>query len=165
MSDQQNKQRSESDAELEREIRRERKFSLQEAIGRMAGPGAMKGESPITRLRQAETEIALWLRSHLKDAGELEVVLHRDIKESEFLLKNLDQPPLVVLARYCQRVLDSNYLLEELVRSADIEWGRTMDERPHFEREGAPADPDDPYTFESVRNSLSALLKDLNVNA
>lgn len=154
-------QRSESDAELEREIRRERKFSLQEAIGRMAGPGAMKGESPFTRLQQAETEIAHWLRSHLQDAR-VEVVLHRDIKESELLLKNLDQPPLVVLARHCQRVLDSHYLLEELVRNVDVEWGRTMGERPHFEKEGASADLDDPYTIESVRTTLSELLKQLS---
>lgn len=164
VSDHQNKQRSESDAELEREIRRQRKFTLQEALGRMAGPGAMKGESPITRLQQAESEIALWLRSHLKGAGELELVLQRDIKESELLLKHLDQLPLVVLARHCQRVLDSDYLLQELVRNADVEWGRTMGERPHFEKEGAPADPEDPYTVESVRNTLLELLKELNAH-
>lgn len=163
MSDHQNEQRSESDAELEREIRRERKFNLAEAIGRMVGPGAMKGESPITRLQQAEMEIASWLRIHLKDTGELEVVLHRDIKESELLLNNLDQPPLGVLARHCQRILDSDYLLGELVRNADVEWGRTMDERPYFEKEGSPAHPDDPYTIESVRNTLSGLLKELSV--
>jgi hypothetical protein len=49
MSDNKDKQHSEADAELEREIRKERKFTLTEAIGRMAGPGAMKGESPVTR--------------------------------------------------------------------------------------------------------------------
>jgi hypothetical protein len=51
-SDNQDTQVSESDAELEREIRQERKFTLAEAIGRLAGPGAMKGESPVTRLQQ-----------------------------------------------------------------------------------------------------------------
>lgn len=164
MSDSEHKQRSEWEEELEREVRRGRKFTLEEAIGRLAGPGAMKGESPITRLHQAETQIASWLRSHLKDAGELEVVLHRGVRESELLLENLDQPPLVVLARYCQRVLDSDYLLGELVRNADVEWGHTMDERPHFEKEGSPAHPDDPYTIESVRNSLSGLVKQLSVH-
>ena len=49
MSDNKDTQRSEADAELEREIRKGRKFSLDEAIGRMAGPGAMKGVSPVTR--------------------------------------------------------------------------------------------------------------------
>ena len=57
MSDNQDAERSEADADLEREIRNSRKFTLEEAIGRMAGPGAMKGESPIARKQQAELEI------------------------------------------------------------------------------------------------------------
>src|SRR4029079_5724764 len=78
------KHRSEADAELEREIREGRKFTLEEAIARMVGPGAMKGESPVTRMQQAEIEIGSWLRSHLTDSGgALEVVLHRRIKGSE----------------------------------------------------------------------------------
>ena len=161
MSDDQDKQRSEADAELEREIRKGRKFTLEEAIGRLAGPGAMKGESPVARMQQAEIEIGSWLRSHLADAGgALQVVLHRDVKGSELLLNNFDRP-LVVLASYCQQVLDSDYLLEELVRDADVEWGRVMGERPYFEKEGSPHHPDDPYTVESVRNALSGLLKQL----
>jgi hypothetical protein len=161
MSHNQDPQRSEANAELEREIREGRKFTLAEAIGRLAGPGAMKGESPVARLQQAEVEIATWLRSHLPDAGgALPVVLHRHVKGSELLLNNLDQP-LVVLASFCQRVLDSDYLLEELVRDADVEWGRVMGERPYFEKAGSPRHPVDPYTIESVRNALSGLLKQL----
>ena len=161
MSDNQDEQRSEADAELEREIRKGRKFTLEEAIGRLAGPGAMKGESPVARMQQAEIEIASWLRRHLADAGgALPVVLHRQVSGSELLLHNIDQP-LVVLASYCQRVLDSDYLLAELVRDADIEWGRVMGERPYFEKEGSPRHPDDPYTVESVRLALSGLLEQL----
>jgi hypothetical protein len=161
MSDKDDTRRSEADAELEREIRRERKFSLAEAIGRLAGPGAMKGESPVTRMQQAEVEIANWLRSHMIDAGgALPVVLHRYVKGSERLLNNFDQP-LFVLASFCQRLLDSDYLLKELVRDADIEWGHVMGERPHFEKEGFSRDLDDPYTIESVRNALIELLKQL----
>src|SRR5271165_4496649 len=70
MSNNEDTQRSEADAELEREIRKGRKFTLAEAIGRLAGPGAMKGESPIARMQQAQIEIESWLRSHLADAGE-----------------------------------------------------------------------------------------------
>jgi hypothetical protein len=161
MSDNRDKPRSEADAELEREIREGRKFTLEEAVARMVGPGGMKGESPITRLQQAETEIGSWLRTHLRDeGGALEVVLHRYIKSSELLLNNYDQP-MVVLAGYCQKVLDSDYLLGELVRDADIEWGRVMGERPYFEKKGSDRHPDDPYTVESVRNALSSLLKQL----
>jgi hypothetical protein len=161
MSDNENAPSSESDAELEREVRRELKFTPEEAIGRLAGPGAMKGESPVARMQQAEVEIGSWLRSHLADAGgALQVVLHRQVKGSELLLNNFD-PPLVVLAGYCQRVLASDYLLEDLVRDADVEWGRMMGERPHFETEGSPRDPDDLYTVESVRNALSGLVGQL----
>jgi len=160
MSDDQKKPRSEADAELEREILKERKFTLAEAIGRLAGPGAMKGESPVPRMQQAEIEIESWLRSHLVDgAGILQGVLHRQVKGSDVLLNNFDQP-LIVLASYCKRVLDSDYLLEELVRECDVEWGRTMGERPYFETPGSPH-PDDPYTIKSVCAALTRLLEQL----
>src|SRR5580704_1196964 len=121
MSDEQDPQRSEADAELEREILKDRKFTLEEAIGRMIGPGGMKGESPITRLQQAEIEIGDWLRLHLVDAGgALQIVLHRRIRESDLLLKNPSEP-LVVLADFCRRVVESEFLLKEIVRQADIE--------------------------------------------
>jgi hypothetical protein len=161
MSDHVDRQRSEADAELEREMRKGRKFTLEEAIGRLAGPGAMKGESPVARMKQAEIEIAFWLRSQLPDAGgALRVVLDRSVKGSDLLLHDFDRP-LVVLASYCQSVLESDYLLEGLVRDADVEWGRAMGERPYFEKEGSPHHPDDPYTVESVRSALSGLLEQL----
>jgi hypothetical protein len=160
MNDDRDKQRSEADAELEREIRQGRKFGSKEALARMAGPGAMKGASPVSRVQQAEVEIGIWLRGHVTDAaGALPVVLHRHLKGSGLLLDNLHQP-LVALAGYCQQVLDSDYLLEELVREADVEWGKRMDERPYFKKEGAPH-PGDPYTFDSVRKALAEVLEQL----
>lgn len=161
MSNDDDNQHSDADAELEREIRKGRKFTLAEAIGRMAGPGAVKGASPITGLQQAGVEIENWLRTHLTDAGGgLEVVLLRGVKESDLMLNNFNQP-LVVLNKYCQRLLDSEVRLAELVRFADIEWGRIFDERPYFEKAGSPPKTDDPYTLESVRNTLTNLLKQL----
>ena len=161
MADRRDPGRSESDAAIEREIRQGRTFSLGDAIGRAAGPGALKGESPVSRVRQAEVEIEAWLRDHLGDGGgPLEVVLHRDVVGSELLLENLEQP-LVVLAAGCRRVLESDRLLEELVRDVDLEWGRTMGERPHFEREGTPPHVDDPYTIDLVREALSRVLEHL----
>jgi hypothetical protein len=159
MGEDQSKQPSQADADLEREIRKERKFSLAEAIGRLAGPGAMKGVSPITRMHQSEVEIEEYLNQHLTDAlGILPVVLLRRIKGSELLLKNFERP-LFVLATYVQRVLNSEFLLEEVVQEADVEWGRVFGERPYFDKEGCSPDPDDPYTMESVRSSLSRLLE------
>ena len=161
MSDNKDTQRSEADAELEREIRKERKFTLAEAIGRLAGPGAMKGVSPVTRKQQAAVEIENWLRHHMSAGnGELQVILLRRVAGSELLLNNFEQP-LIVLAAFCQQVLDSDYLLTELVREADVEWGRVQGERPYFEREGSPPHPDDPYTFESVRKTLAGLIEQL----
>jgi hypothetical protein len=161
MSDENDTQHSEADAELEREFRKDRKFTLEEAIGRLAGPGAMKGVSPVTRMQQAAVEIENWLRHHMSAGNdELQVVLLRSVKGSELLLRNFDQP-LVVLAVYCQQVLDSHYLLQELVREADVEWGQVQSERPYFEREGSPPDPNDPYTFESVRKTLAGLIEQL----
>ena len=162
MSNDRGTQRCEADAELEREIRQERKFTLEEAIGRLAGPGAMKGESPVARLQQAAFEIESWLRSHITD-GALEVVLSRHVRASELLLDNFDQP-LVVLAGCCERVLGSDYLLKELVRDADVEWGLMMGERPYFETEGSPPHPDDPHTVASVRKVLAELLAHLAVD-
>ncbi len=161
MSHDNDKRCSEADLELELEVRSGRKFTVAEAIGRMAGPGAMKGVSPVTRGQQTVVEIENWLGQHIPASnGELQVVLLRDIRESELLLNNYDQP-LAVLASYCQQVIDSDSRLKELVREADVEWGRVFGERPHFDKEGSPPDPDDHYTFESVRKTLSALVEQL----
>src|SRR6516164_10930725 len=100
MSDDKDTPRSEADAELEREIRKGRKFSLDEAIGRMAGPGAMKGVSPVTRMQQATAEIENWLTQHLSACNEeLQVVLLHRVRASELLLHHFEQP-LAVLASF-----------------------------------------------------------------
>lgn len=165
MDDRQPKQRSKADDDLEREIRERRKFTLEEAIGRLAGKGAMKGESPIAPLQQASYKIELWLRTNLAEAGgPLEVVLSRRLKASELLLNNYHQP-LIVLASYLQRVMSSDFVLSELVRETDVEWGRQMGERPLFDKPGVLPRPDDPYTHDSIRESLSKLLEQLAIDA
>ena len=64
------------------------------------------------------------MRGNVADpTGALQAVLHCQLKGSEPLLDNIDQP-LVALARYCELVLASDYRLKELVREADFEWGR-----------------------------------------
>ena len=162
MNDDKMKRRSEADAQLEREIRDGRKFTLEEAIGRLAGPGMMKGVSPATRKQQSEAEIETYLDRHLMSpAGAMSIVLLRRVKESELLLNNLDQP-LIVLAACVQQILDSEYLLQEIVRESDVEWGRVYGERPFFEKAGSSPHQDDPYTIDSVRQALSQLLEKLN---
>ena len=159
--DDKDKLRSNADADVEAEIRQSRKFSTTEAMARLAGPGAMKGASPVSRILQAETEIGNWLNDNLPDAnGILEMLLLRNLKGSELVLANLDHP-LAALAHCCERLLHSDQLLTELVRQADAEWGQRMDERPHFDRQGSAPHPDDPYTAQSVRRALADLLGQL----
>ncbi len=150
------------DAELERKIRGDRKFSLEEAIGRMAGGDLMKGASPVTRKRQAELAIKLYLEQHLTDAeGVLLPVMLRRIRESETLLKSGYDEPLKAFARFCERLLGSEELLRRFVQDVDAEWGRIYAELPHLEQVGRPPDEDDPYTFASVRGKLSRLIETL----
>jgi len=147
-----------SDTDLEREIRQGRKFTAEEAIGRLAGPGAMKGASVISRQQEAENAAGVWLAANIADStGALRTVLHRHLKTSRLLLHNLDDPS-VAAAAYLRQILASEQRLRETVREADAEWGRAMDERPHFEREGSPPHPDDPYTADSVRKALDEAL-------
>jgi hypothetical protein len=154
---------SDADAELQREIRKDRKFTLEEAIGRLAGPGAMKGASPIGRKEQAEAAIDNWLTLHLTSSQQpLQVVLLRQVTQSQLLLDNYDEP-LVVLAACCEQILKSDDQLQELVRDSDIEWGRVFDERPFLDKPGCAPDPDDPFTVASVRNTLSTLIGQLSV--
>jgi hypothetical protein len=164
MSDEQGKPRSEADAALQKEILLGREFNLADAIGRMAGPGIMKGVSPISPLHQAEETIQDYLTQHVVDgSGNLQVVMLRQVSGCESFLKGYGQP-LVALADYVRLVLASEERLKELVREADVEWGRMYSERPIFEKEGQPDNPDDPYTFESVRKALAGLLATLTAS-
>jgi len=161
MSDEDGKEGSDAEAAVEREIRKARKFSPQEALARMAGPGAMKGASPVSRQKQAEIEIRTWLGREVPDAaGALKSVLSRQIDGSPLLLLDVERP-LAALKEHCSRLLKSDALLMEFVREVDTEWGRVMDERPHFERSGGLPHPDDPYTLDSVRDALSEAMQKL----
>lgn len=153
-----------SQEEIEREIRLGRKFSASEAVAKMAGPGAMKGASPVSPVRQAELEVGAWLKAHVSDPpGALQLLLHRNVRGSPLFLENLDRP-LVALRGLCEQILESDYRLAELVREADVEWGRAVDERPHFDRDGARPHPDDPYTIEGVRTTLTGIVNNLSGN-
>ncbi|MCP4201704.1 MAG: hypothetical protein GY769_07195 [bacterium] len=161
MSEEFRKKGTPEDAELEREVRSKRKFSLAEAIGR-EGADLMKGASPVTLKRQAELEIEQYLESHLEDAeGALRVVLVRRVTESEILLAANYENSLPAMARVAQGILSSGTGLRRFVRAIDAEWGRIYSERPYFERDGVPPHRKDPYTVSSVRAALLQLLEAL----
>ena len=161
MTEEERTARDRDDAELEREVRARRKFSLAEAIGRAAGD-LMKGASPVTRERQAELEIEQYLEARLTDAaGALAVVLKRRVLGSEALLAAAYERPLEALARVVEHLLASEARLRRFVTRVDAEWGRIYSELPFFEREGGAPRPGDPYTVASVRGALAELLEQL----
>jgi hypothetical protein len=92
------------------------------------------------------------------------VVLLRQVKESAILLEHVEQP-FTALRTFIEQVLNSDCRLQELVRESDVEWGRAYGERPHFQKEGSPPHQDDPYTIDSVRATLSTLVKKLTEEA
>jgi hypothetical protein len=160
MSEKPDTNSADRDEEIEREIRTNRKFSLSEAIGQLAGGDFMKGGSPVTRKRQAELEVDEYLRRHLVDSGNvLRSVLSRHLGES--LLNGDYDKPFAALTECIRRILTSEHVLEEFVREADAEWGRVHDERPFFQMPSRPPHRDDPYTIDSVRRALSQLRETL----
>jgi hypothetical protein len=152
------------DAEIEQEIRAQRKFSIAEAIGRSAGD-LMKGASPITRKQQAEFVIEQLIESFLNDEeGALAPELLRRVKASEALLESYDDPR-AALAQVTRDLLDSDDSLRRFVIRVDAQWGRIYLERPHFERDGRAPHRDDPYTRDSVRATLAAFLAEIETDA
>jgi hypothetical protein len=156
MSDDPESNSTDKNEDIEQEIRTHRKFSLSEAIGRIAGGDFMKGGSPISRKRQAELEVEEYLRRHLVDSeGVLRRILLRHLGKS--LFDNKYDHPIGALSEYIPRLLASEQLLAEFVREADAEWGRENDERPYFQKASHLPEPGDPYTIDSVRLALLQL--------
>lgn len=153
---------NDEDTEVEQAIRSGRKFNLTEAIGRIGGGGLLKGGSPVPQKRQAEMQIERYLESNLGDSeGALRIVLCRRTKSGDVLGDRNYDRPFEALAVFIGRILSSEELLHDLVNDVDAEWGRIYYERPHFQKDGSPPDQDDPYTFSSVRVTLTRLVEQL----
>jgi hypothetical protein len=149
-----------SDADIEQEVRSERRFSLAEAIARGAGD-LLKSASPVSRRQQIEFQLEEFIERYLQDTeGALRIVLLRLAKESAELWSD-DESPADSLAGIVEKILGSEAGLRHFVTEVDTEWGRIYSERPHFERDHRPPDARDPYTLASVRATLGDLLEDL----
>jgi len=162
MRDPKDKEKKKSQApDLEAEIRRGRKFSLAEAVGRAAG-GNLKGASPVAPARQLVLQIEEILASLLPDSeGSLCRTIIARFNDNPPLLARHFGEPTAALTEFLDDVLNTPTALDDLVRQADARWGREFDERPHFEKPGQAPHPDDPYTGESVRARLCQLRRDL----
>jgi len=144
----------------ESDIRRDRKFTLAEAVGREAA-GSLSGASPVALADQVLLEIQHLLESRLTDSpGSLvRTILARLKLDPPLLARHFDRP-VGALVEFLDVTLGSESQLISLVRDTDARWGRDYSERPYFETEGKPPHPDDPYTLAGV----GALFKDLLEN-
>lgn len=151
-----------SDA-VQREIRARQKFSMAGAIGR-AGSGLMKGESPVSQQEQALAALTQWIEQQLSDpSGALKSILRRRLRSSPLLVTSHLQHPCNALRELITTILASDYGTREFVRQVDVRWGEIYQERPLFQRAGQAADPEDEYSYESVRQALSLLLEKLQL--
>lgn len=149
---------------MESRIRRERKYSLAEAVGREAS-GSLSGASPVARAEQILLEIEHLLEVGLPDpAGSLSLTIMARLEHDLPLLGRHFENPVGALVEFLTETLGAESLLEALVRDTDARWGRDYQERPHFERDGQPPHPDDPYTNAQVRALLVDLLEDITAD-
>lgn len=146
------------DEKLETEARSRRKFTLAEAIAR-EGKGTFQGVSAVPALRQAQQEISQFIRAHLRDSsGALVRVLEIRLKSHATLVGSHLDDPLEALAIDVRRILERDAVLFEFVRQVDQKYGEMYQERPHFQRPGQDAHPEDEYTHASVKDDLADLL-------
>lgn len=158
-SRQNDENRDERLRELEQDIRSRRRFGLSEALGRSAG-GNLKGASPVPRSRQALMDLEALLEARLHDPdGSLRRVLVQQLADNPRILEGAAPVVEQALATWLRQLLESPARLAEMVRQADMRWGRDYQERPRFNSPDHPDHPDDPYTPDSVRQSLQALLE------
>ncbi len=144
------------------EILRGRAFSLAEALTRQAG-GALKGASPISAHDQAVFALRSYLENHLVDPeGSLRDTLIARVADNQPLVAKHRGNIRKILATLLDQALANDDALAELVRETDTRWGRMYSERPYFEHEDQPADPNDPYTLVTVRHFLTRLQRTLN---
>jgi len=156
MRDPKNKDKNKSWG-LAEQIRRGRKFSLTEAVGRQAG-GILKGASPVAPAQQLLLQIEEILARDLVDSeGSLNHTIVAQLEGNPPLLARHFDDAVGALLEYLDSVLDTHANLVDLVRQADSRWGREYDERPRFERPDQAPRSDDPYTIAKVTALLSAL--------
>jgi len=146
---------------IESEIKRRRKFSLAEAVGREAA-GSLSGASPVPATRQVLLAVGQLLETRLPDpSGALiRTILAYLELDPPLLGRNLDNP-VGALREFLEDTLESPALVDDLVRDTDARWGRENQERPYFESADRPPDPDDPYTRAGVRTLLESLRESL----
>ena len=149
------------DRELFLEAMSGREFTLADVIAQ-AGGNFLKGESPIPKLVQIKNELKLFISQNLHDlSGSLQAILQLSVDQADEPISRHIEEPLLVLQELIKDILNRPELLYELVKQVDCKYGQMYEERPYFQRPGAPAHPDDEYSHESVRVQLTNFLEQI----
>ncbi|PKL18006.1 MAG: hypothetical protein CVV49_08000 [Spirochaetae bacterium HGW-Spirochaetae-5] len=149
---------NEEDELIRRDILSDRKFSIAEAIGREGG-NFIKGHNPMPRLDQVVSFITVFIADNINDPSRvLMTVLQAHIKNDRIKIAENIETPLQYLHNLIKAYVDNPHQLYELTREADFRWGQINEEKPHFQKPGEAAHPDDEYTHENVKKMLSDLL-------
>ncbi|MGC1310588.1 MAG: hypothetical protein WA885_25440 [Phormidesmis sp.] len=147
-------------ANLQTEIRAERKFSLAEAIGREGG-SFMKGESTIPRPLRAVTEINQFITNHLSNpTSALSTTLQAWASSDIRVSRQLDTP-LIALAQIIESIITQPSILYEFARQVAIAHSKLTGDRPCFQPPGQCPHPEATYSHESIQLELASLLQEL----
>ena len=134
-------------------------------------PKAVHLDGTMPPMEQVRLATITLLHAALKDShGAMHKVLEQDLRQEEALFSAMVRKmgswsPEELHAHLCEvlgvlakRALKNDAALEEFTRRVDAMWGELHDERPHFQRSGDAAHPDDAYTLASVKQTLSQLV-------
>ncbi|MEM9088501.1 MAG: hypothetical protein AAGC93_07125 [Cyanobacteria bacterium P01_F01_bin.53] len=151
-------------AQLQKEIRDGRKFTLAEAIGREGG-SFMKGESAIPRPLRAKNTINQFITEHLTNpSSALSTTLQTWTNNDIRIMSQLDTP-LVALSQILESTLTEPTAFCEFARQVAIAQSQLTGDRPYFQTLNGKAHPEADYTHESIQGELSQLLKTLEDDA
>ena len=139
-------------AELTREIRSQRKFTLAEAISRESG-SFMKGESAIPRPLRAATEISQFITARASQNSPVSTTLQHWAKEDIRVARHLDSP-LIALSQIIQSILEEPITFQEFFRQIAIAQSQISGDRPYFQQPGQPPHPNAAYCHQSVKQQL-----------
>ncbi len=154
----------EQDELIRREILRERKFSIAEAIGREGG-NFIKGHSPIPRLDQVISLLTVFIANNINDSSRvLMTVLQTNVKNDRIKIAESIEIPLQYLHTLIKSYVANPHQLYELKREVAFTWGQMNDEKPYFQKPGETPHPDDEYSHEIVGKKLSDLLIKIEAN-
>ena len=145
---------------LVREAWAEVRFSLDEALIHSGGGSLLSGSDQESAYERARRAIRAVLKEQVRDAV-LEQALNAWLDLHRQQIEAHANEPARCLAQVLEQTRQSDGLFIEFVRTVDVHYGQIMQERPFFQQPVDPPHPDDPHTFDSVRNALEKLVSSL----